>query len=95
VQANISVPLWRDRIFLGLDAQAVSERATVKDTTVPSYFLLNSTLFTRELLPGLEASVSVYNLLDDRYRDPAGEDLIQDSIEQHGRTFRVKLTYRF
>jgi iron complex outermembrane receptor protein len=44
---------------------------------------------------GLELSASVYNLLDRRYSDPTGSELVQRLVEQDGRTFRVKLTYAF
>lgn len=44
---------------------------------------------------GLELSGSAYNLFDTKYSDPGGDEHKQDSIEQDGRTFRVKLTYRF
>jgi iron complex outermembrane receptor protein len=37
----------------------------------------------------------VYNLFDANYADPAGPDFTQDAIPQNGRSFRVKLTYRF
>jgi hypothetical protein len=43
----------------------------------------------------LQASVSVYNLFNKRYADPAGDELRQDSILQDGRNFRVKLAYKF
>jgi len=108
-KANISVPLLKDKIFAGLEFQYVSRRtSTMFDFTtikqVPGsdaggYGVLNFTLFTRELLKGLELSASVYNLLDRRYSDPATQvhtsTHSQDLLEQDGRTFRVKLTYRF
>jgi outer membrane receptor for ferrienterochelin and colicins len=60
---------------------------------------VNLTLFSQNLIKGLELSATIYNLLDTRYDDPAtqgqGRTHLQDLIEQDGRTFRVKLTYRF
>jgi iron complex outermembrane receptor protein len=94
-QASVSVPLWADKIFASLEVQMMSKRATLADRTVPGFVLVNATLFSRELVKNLEASASIYNLFDQRYRDPAGPDFTQDSIEQDGRTFRVKLTYHF
>ncbi len=55
----------------------------------------NLTLFSREIVKNLEVSASLYNLFDRRYRDPVAGDFRQPAIEQDGRTFRVKLTYRF
>ena len=104
VKANISVPLLKDKIFAGLEFQFVSERTTTHLTpagtqeageNTDAYRVLNFTLFSRELLKGLELSATVYNLLDEEYDDPSTPFHRQDGIEQDGRTFRVKLTYRF
>jgi outer membrane receptor for ferrienterochelin and colicins len=93
---SLSVPLYREKVFAGLELQALSARqsATTSDTT-PGYLLANFTLFSRELVKGLEVSASVYNLFDRHYSDPVGPDFTQQFIQQDGRTFRVKLTYRF
>lgn len=93
-QLGFSVPLWRDKVFASLDAQAMSGRKT-EAGSVPGFVTLDFTLFSRELLPGLEASASIYNLLDKRFSDPVSPDSGQAAIQQDGRTFQVKLTYRF
>jgi outer membrane receptor for ferrienterochelin and colicin len=49
-------------------------------------------------LKDLEFSATVYNLFNQRFRDPgAQEHLINgmSSIVQDGRTFRIKFTYNF
>ena len=43
----------------------------------------------------MDVSAGVYNLLDRSYSDPSTPFHLQDQIEQDGRTFRAKLTYRF
>lgn len=91
----LSLPVWRDKVFASLDLQGMSARQTVAGARVGAYWLANATLFSRELAKGLDLSVSVYNLLDRHYRDPVSPDFTQDSIPQDGRTFRVKLGYRF
>jgi iron complex outermembrane receptor protein len=92
---GLSVPLWRDNLFATLEAQARSRRETV-DGDVPGYMVLNFTLFSRELVHGLEASASIYNLLDRSYADPVSPDFAPvTSVPQDGRSFRIKLTYRF
>ena len=50
---------------------------------------------SQNLVKGLEMSASVYNLFDQDYGDPASRFHQQDIIERDGRTFRLKLTYRF
>jgi len=52
-------------------------------------------VFGQRLLKNLDLSASVYNLFDKKYGDPGGAEHLQDIIDQDGRTFRVKLTYRF
>jgi len=93
---NLSVPVYRDKLFAGFELQALSSRkaATTSDTA-PGFVIANFTLFSRELVKGLEVSASVYNLFSEHYADPTGPDYTQQFMPQDGRTFRVKLTYRF
>jgi len=92
---NLIVPVWKDRISLGIEEQYTSRRKTVSRDEVGSYAVTNLTLFSRHLVKGLEASASVYNLFDKEYADPASGAFRQETIEQDGRLFRVKLTYLF
>jgi len=94
-QLSLSVPLWRNKLFASTELQAMSERETVRGGNVGAFWLVNATVFSRELVKGLEISGSVYNLFDQRYSDPVSGDFTQNSIAQDGRTFRLKLTYRF
>jgi outer membrane receptor for ferrienterochelin and colicins len=91
----LSVPLWKDKVFASAELQGMSQRDDLRGGKVNGFWLANATLFNRELVKGLELSAGVYNLFDQRYRDPAADDFTQNSIPQHGRSFRVKLTYRF
>ena len=43
----------------------------------------------------LEISAGLYNLFDVEYAYPAFAEHAQEVIEQDGRMFRIKLTYRF
>jgi len=93
---------------LGVEEQFTDRRKTlVAGNFAKSFFVTNLTLSSRELLKNLELSASLYNLFDCRYGDPGGAEHIQDParfkdpahpldiIQQDGRTFRVKLTYKF
>jgi len=104
VKFNVSAPLWKDKIFAGLEVQYSSSRHTVftdlSGSTIsagdaPGYAVVNLTLFSQNLVKNLEASASVYNLLDTTYFDPASRFHLQNKIAQDGRTFRLKVTYRF
>ena len=48
-----------------------------------------------KLTPHLDVSAGIYNLFDTRYAFPGGPEHVQEALPQNGRTFRVKLTYRF
>lgn len=92
---GISLPFRQDKAVASLELQGMSERRTVRGGRVSGVVLANATLLGRELVKGLEVSASVYNLFDRRYSDPVASDFLQDSIEQDGRTFRIRLTGRF
>ena len=105
---NLTIPFLQDKVFLGIEEQFTDRRKTlVAGNFAKSFFVTNLTLFSRNLLNNLELSASLYNLFDCRYGDPGGAEHIQDPerfkdpdrpldiIQQDGRTFRVKLTYKF
>lgn len=104
VKANISVPLWRDKILAGLEFQYISSSHTiftdVFGNTQPGpdaldFAILNFTLYSHNLVKNLDASASLYNLLDNKYGVPATRFHFQNVIPQDGLAFRVKLTYHF
>jgi len=94
VKFNAVVPVWRDKLFLGVEEQFTSSRKTLAGHA-SKYFITNLTLFSQNLFKGLEASASVYNVFNQQYNDPSGGEHIQDRLKQDGTTFRFKLTYRF
>jgi outer membrane receptor for ferrienterochelin and colicins len=92
---HYSVPLWTEKLMASLELLGVSERKTVQGNESAGYWIANLTLLSREVVKGLELSASIYNLFDREYADPVSDDFTQDTIEQDGRTFRVKATKRF
>lgn len=102
---NVSVPIYQEKVFASLEFLYVSKRDSVglapdgitrvTGGHAPAYGIVNFTLFSKSLIENLELSASIYNLLDRKYFDPATRFHRQDLIEQNGRTFRVKATYRF
>jgi len=94
-KANVAVPLWQDKIFAGLELQGMSSRKTVQGNRIGAVWLANFTIYSRELVRNLELSASLYNAFDRQYSDPLSSDYAQDVVRQDGRSFRVKLTYRF
>jgi iron complex outermembrane receptor protein len=92
---QFTAPLYPNKLFVGLELQAMSDRRTVQGRTAKGFAIANVTLFSRELAKNLELSASLYNIFDKKYYDPASPDFAQDLNPQDGRTFRVKLTYKF
>ena len=93
---NVMVPLVRDRLWAGLEEQYTGPRITEAGQRTDGFAVTNLTLLGRNAQRTVELSLSVYNLLDERYDDPVSSDLIPlDMVEQDGRTMRLKLTYAF
>ena len=94
-KARIAFPLGTERVMAGFDLLVSSSAKTVTPGRADAYWLLNGTLFSAQLSKGLELSASVYNIFDRRYAFPVDSGFRQSTIEQDGRTFRLKLTYRY
>jgi outer membrane receptor for ferrienterochelin and colicins len=104
IKANVSVPVYQDKIFASLEFQYTSSRHTEFATSsgetlsgpdAGDFGVLNFTLFSQKLVKNLECSASVYNLLNNHYDDPATRFHQEAVLPQDGRGFRLKLTYRF
>jgi outer membrane receptor for ferrienterochelin and colicins len=95
VKANLIIPLYRDKLFSGLELQYYSNVKSITGNTLEGYWFANLTLFSQKLVKGLEISASIYNLFNEHYYNPGSSEHLQDAIEQDGRTFRLKLVYRF
>lgn len=91
----LTFPLYPERLFAGLQLLGTSGVATGQGGHIPGRVVANLNLFTRDIVKGLEFSASIDNLFDKRYFEPVAPDFSQDLIPQDGRTFRVKLTYRY
>ena len=92
---NLTAPVWGKKLFANLEVLGMSERLTVGGNSTPGFWIANFTLFSREIIKGLEVSASVYNLFNRDYADPVAADYRQQLIQQDGRSFRVKITYLF
>jgi outer membrane receptor for ferrienterochelin and colicins len=95
VQASLSVPLFKQKVFASMDLQYVSQRATLTGEYTAAYVVPNFTLFSRNILKGWELSASLYNAFNQKYADPGGDGLAEDVLFQDGRSFRIKVGYRF
>jgi len=107
VKFNVSVPLYPDKIFAGLEIQYTSGRhsltsfdssgvaSTTQGLDASGFALVNFTLFSQHLIKNLDCSASIYNLLDREHAVPASQFHVQTILPQDGRSFRFNVTYHF
>lgn len=98
LQLNAMAPLFSDQWHGGAELQMVSRRESAS-AGVPAYTRVNLSL-SYQPLRNLDLSATVYDLFGDLRRELSPDDLFGDSlgaitVPQDGRTFRVKLVYRF
>jgi len=85
-------PLVAETLTVGLAVHAMDRRRTLAGETGGfARFDLN---LAGHLRHGLELGLLVGNLFDREYADPVGSELVQDALEQDGRTLRLSLTWR-
>lgn len=94
-KANLSVPLWRKKFYTSIEGQYTSRRTTVSGPVLGSFVLVNATLLARHLARNLDISANIDNIFDKRYADSGDLEHQEISIPQDGRSFRLKLMYRF
>jgi len=92
---NLTAPLWQEKVFANFEILGMSDRTTIQGNEVGSYWVANFTLYSREIVKGVELSAGIYNLFGKKYSDPVGSDFAEESVPQYGRSFRLKLTCRF
>jgi iron complex outermembrane receptor protein len=95
VKEQLSIPVVRESIFTCLEVLYMSRRLTFDHQYAAGHALINVTVFSHDLPKNLDLSASVFNIFDKRYGDPGSREHVQDIIEQDGRSYRFKATYRF
>jgi outer membrane receptor protein involved in Fe transport len=96
LKLNGSAVPWSWGPRAGVELQYTDARQA-QTATIPGYLLANLTLSSQRPWQGWDLSASLYNAFDRRYSDPADIDIAsgRELMEQNGRTWRVKATYRF
>ena len=92
---NVDSPLIWPKLHGALEVQYVSKRLTLADNFVSAYTVVNVTLLGQKLTRNLDLSASVYNLLNQSYFDPGAQQHKEDSLQQAGRSFRIKLVWHW
>ena len=95
VKTNLIVPIIEDKLFAGFEGRYTSSRLTLAGNNASPLYILNVSLFSQRLVKGWELSAHINNLVNQKYGYPGSGEHLQDIINQDGRTFWVKLKYRF
>jgi iron complex outermembrane receptor protein len=94
-KAHLRVPLHRNRVFLGAEFQRIGSSLAVQGGRVDPSWFANVTLFSRDILGRGELAASVYNVFDRAILNTGFEEHRQRVLQQNGRTFRVRYTFRY
>lgn len=95
VNFNLIYPLIKERLFAGIDAKYSGGRKTLTGSRTDDVVVTNLALTYVDAMKNLDVQVGVYNLFDVTYAYPGFVEHQQDTLEQDGRTWALKLTYRF
>jgi outer membrane cobalamin receptor len=95
VQAQLRSRILGSGATASLDAQYMSARSTTAGTLAGGHVLTNITLFAPRTFGRFDLSASVYNVFGIAYGDPVGTGLAQATIQQDGRSFRVRSTLHY
>lgn len=103
-QRLVNAPKWLGKLHvaaplpggarLGVEWLAESRRRTVDGGHVAGHAVTNLHL-TQRLLPGVDLSLGLYNLLERRYSHPVGSGNWSTALAQDGRSVRLKMEARF
>lgn len=92
---NFSSPVASTGLRLGYELQYYSKRQAIDRTRLDGYALSNLNLSADKWARGLEVTLGLYNLFDQRYEHPGADSNWQKAFAQDGRSVRIKLDYRF
>ncbi len=95
IKANLIAPIYKEKVYAGLEAQYTSGLKTLAGNRTSGFFVMNATVYSQKIVKNLDVSATIYNLFDERYAYPGSTGHYQDVIPQDGRSFRIKLTYKF
>ena len=95
LKLNLSMPLYKKSFWGSFELQYTSSRKTKSGATEGGFVTTNMTLLSQNIFKRMDISVTILNLFNRKYSDPAAGEHTQDVIEQDGRNAVAKLIYRF
>ena len=91
-EARVSGPFPWPASTWSAELHHVGTRHTLLGTAIPPYTLAHAAITSR-LSNHWYLALSIRNIFDRRYRDPASAEHVQDAIEQHGRILRLGIRW--
>lgn len=88
-------PLFDGKAKLGVENIFVGKRTTLYYNKEDRYNLVNATVSSKEILPGVDISFSVYNLFNSSRNMIGGPPVLQDLIPMNGRSMLLTLRKTF
>jgi outer membrane receptor for ferrienterochelin and colicin len=95
VQAQLRAPILGSRASAAVDAEYMSARRTLAGNVANGHVLTNFSLFAPQTFGRFDLSASLYNVFAVGYGDPVPDGFSQDTIQQDGRSFRVRTTLHY
>ncbi len=95
VQMELRSPILGSGATVSVDAQYMSARRTLVGIDARSHVLTNFSLFAPRTFGRFDLSATLYNAFDVRYGDPVPNGFVQNTIQQDGRSFRVRTTLHY
>lgn len=99
---NLSTPLVTKSLRLGVEAQYVSKRLMSESTSfagdyAPAYTIANVNLLAHQLLPNLDVSFKIHNILNTHYQNVLSYTTAdgKPTLSDDGRVFWLELEYTF
>jgi iron complex outermembrane receptor protein len=90
---GVVIPVYGEKFRVSLKENYSDKRKGKReDIEIDPFYITTASLWSRGLIQNLELSLTFYNLFNQRYYNAAGEEHLQDKIEQDGRHLRFKLS---
>jgi iron complex outermembrane receptor protein len=91
---GVVIPVLGEKLKFSLKENYSDKRKGKReDIEIDPFYITTASLWSRGLIQNLELSLTFYNLFNQRYYNAAGDEHLQDKIEQDGRHLRFKLSY--
>jgi len=95
IKAHYVEPLFNNRLRFGFEEIFVDSRRTMSNNSASAYHLFNINLALTKPIYGFEASLGLYNVLDQHPRMVGGPEHTQDMLRMDGRIISFRLEKSF